>query len=184
MQGRIATLAFTADLLTFSRLLFAVLLVWLGTQGPSSLRPAILAGTVAWTTDQLDGWAARRARTVTHLAPYDWIIDTVLYAGTLAYLALAGFVPVVGAAIFAAVALTIGLIFRRKAVQILCVRIIDLAVAVVIFTRDPLIGWLLVAWLAILTVIYRRRLAERVPRWLAELGRLLHIDPRRDRPGP
>lgn len=172
------TLALAADLLTFSRLIAAAFLIWLGTQGASSLRVAIVVGVTAWTTDQIDGWAARRARRggrATRLAPYDFAIDTVLYAGTLAYLVLAGFVPSLPAAIFAALALALGLAFRRKAVQILCVRMIDLAVAVVIFRHEPVAGWLLLGWLAVLTVLYRRRIAKRVPRWLAELARLFRI---------
>lgn len=164
--------AWIADLLTFSRLIAAAILVWLGLGGPETLSTAILVAVLAWFTDQLDGWAARRATTPTRLAPYDFPIDTTLYAGTLAYLTLAGFLPELPVLGFVALAAAVWVATRRKAVAVLCLRLVDLACAVVLFTHRPLIGWALVGWLAVLAVIYRRRLAERVPRWLGELARL------------
>ena len=98
-------LAVAADLLTFSRLIAAGIMLWLGLQGPQTLRWAILVAVLAWTTDQLDGWAARRANSPTHLAPADFAIDTVLYAATLGYLVLAGFVPAAPAIAFVVLAL-------------------------------------------------------------------------------
>ncbi len=165
--------AFTADLLTFSRLIAAGVLAWLGTQGEGSLPTAVGVGVSAWATDMLDGWAARHASTPTRLAPYDFAIDTALYGGTLAYLTLAGFLPRDPVLAFVAVSAAAGLAFRRKAVQIVFVRLIDLAAAVVVFTHEPVAGWLLVAWLAVMALIYRRRLAKRVPRFICELASLV-----------
>jgi CDP-alcohol phosphatidyltransferase len=169
-------LAVAADLLTFSRLIAAGILLWLGLQGPQTLPMAILVGVLAWTTDQLDGWAARRASTPTHLAPADFAIDSVLYACTLAYLVITGFVPAAPAIAFIALSLGLWSIYRRKAIAILCVRLIDLLSAVVIFKHVPLIGVLLVGWVAVLAILYRHRVVERVPRWLAELARLVCLD--------
>jgi phosphatidylglycerophosphate synthase len=170
---KVVSVAFLADLLTFSRLFAAALLLWLGLQGPQTLQAAILTCVAGWTTDQLDGWAARRAHTPTRLAPYDFAIDTTLYAATLAYLVMAGFLPLWPALAFAGVAGVAGILIRRKAVQVLAIRLIDLAAAVVIFTHNLTAGVLLVAWLAVLGVLYRRRLRDRVPNWFAELGRLV-----------
>ena len=166
-------LAVTADVLTLSRVFAAIGLVWLGTQGPDTLPMATLVCVLAWTTDQLDGWAARRADTPTRLAPADFAIDTALYAGTLAYLTLAGFLVPVLALCFVILTVAVSAIYRRKAVEILWVRLIDLASAIVIFTHKPLIGFLLLAWLALLGIIYRRRITERVPRWMGELRQLV-----------
>jgi len=173
VQRRDGMLAFTADVLTCSRLLAAALLVWLGTRGATSLRTAVLVGVVAWTTDQLDGWAARRSATPTRLAPYDFVIDTTLYAATLAYLTLAGFLPAAPVLAFGMLALAGWLIFRHKVVGVLFVRVVDLAALVVIFEHEPKIGGLLVVWLVILAIGYRRRLLERLPRWFSELACLL-----------
>jgi hypothetical protein len=164
--------AVTADLLTFSRLIAAGILVWLGLQGPQTLPVAIAVSVLAWSTDQLDGWAARRATSPTRLAPADFAIDRVLYGATLAYLVLAGYVPAGPAAVFVVAALSLSVIYRRKAVDVLAVRLIDLLCAVIIFQHKPLIGCLLIVWLAILVVIYRRRVAQRVPQWFVELARL------------
>ncbi len=167
--------AVAADLFTLARLIAAALLVWLGLQGPETLECAILVGVLGWTTDQLDGWAARHARSPTHLAPYDFAIDSVLYAATLAYLGLANFVPRPQVLAFAGLTLAAGLIFRRKAIVILCFRLIDLATIVVIFSHLPVTGYVLCAWLGALALLYRRRVVQRVPCWLAELAHLLHL---------
>jgi phosphatidylglycerophosphate synthase len=169
-------LAVAADLFTFSRLIAAGIMLWLGLQGPQTLPLAILVAVLAWTTDQLDGWAARRASRPTHLAPFDFAIDTTLYGATLAYLVLAGFVPRAPVVAFVALALVLTAIYRRKAVIVLCVRLIDLLCAVIIFKYVPLIGVLLAAWVAGLAVLYRRRVMERVPRWVAELAHLVNWD--------
>jgi phosphatidylglycerophosphate synthase len=173
LAQRIVMLAVAADLLTFSRLIAAGIMLWLGLQGPQTLPWAILVAVLAWTTDQLDGWAARRASTPTHLAPADFAIDSALYACTLAYLVMTGFVPAAPAIAFVVLALGLWLIYRRKAIAILCVRLIDLLSALVIFKHKPLIGALLVGWVVVLAVLYRRRLMERVPLWLAELAHLV-----------
>jgi len=91
----------------------------------------------------------------------------------LAYLTLAGFVPKIGALAFAVAAIAAGLIYRRKSVVILFLRMIDLAAAVILFTYLPRLGLLIIAWVLLMMVLYRKRLAERVPRWLGELARLV-----------
>ena len=164
--------AVMADLLTLSRLIAAGILFWLGLQGPQTLTLAIVVCVLGWTTDQLDGWAARRATTPTRLGAADFVIDAVLYAATLAYLALTGYLPRIPVMAFVCVALAASLAFRRKAVAIVFVRLIDLACFVIIFRYRPLAGGLLLLWLALTAVIYRRRLAERVPPWVRELIQL------------
>lgn len=161
--------AFIADALTFSRVFFAGFLIWLGTRGPDTLPVAIGATVLAWTTDQLDGWAARRATTRTRLAGFDFPIDTTLYLGQLLYLMQAGYLPwEPGLTFVLATAASWGLT-RRKAVVVLSLRIFDLVCGAVLFIHTPRIAMAVVGWLAVLAVLYRRRLAERVPRWISEL---------------
>jgi phosphatidylglycerophosphate synthase len=163
-------LAIVADLLTLSRVAAAGILVWLGiTAGASGVGAAALVTVLAWTTDQLDGWVARRSPTPTRLGPYDFPIDVVFYAGIVTYMTTAGFVPLGVSLGFVVLAVIAWLVTRRKAVGILALRIVDLTCAAVIFRYAPAIGVLLLVWVAALAVIYRRRLAERVPRWLVEL---------------
>jgi phosphatidylglycerophosphate synthase len=166
-------LALAADLFTLARVVAAGILIWLGFRGPESLPVAVGVLWGAWTTDQLDGWAARRANRPTRLGAHEFPVDVVLYAGELAYLTLAGFVPKIGALAFAVAAIAAGLIYRRKSVVILFLRMIDLAAAVILFTYLPRLGLLIIAWVLLMMVLYRKRLAERVPRWLGELARLV-----------
>ena len=162
--------AMLADLLTLSRIAAAGVLAWLGfARGKEALPAAVLVLVAAWTTDQLDGWAARRAGVPTRLGRYDFVFDLILYAGVLTYLTAAGFVPVGMAAAFVIVSAGALLLARRKAVLVLCLRLLDLAAAALLFTHQPRIGAVVLAWLAALALLYRRRLAERVPAWARDL---------------
>lgn len=166
--------AWLADFLTLSRIGAAGVLAWLGlAHGRSALPAAVLVIVLAWTTDQLDGWAARRSRAPTRLGRYDFLFDLTLYIGVLTYLAAAGFVPPAAAAVFVMLSMAALWMTRRKAVIVLCIRIVDIAAAAVLFTYRPRVGMAVLAWLAVLAILYRRRLAERVPRWGRELAQLL-----------
>ena len=163
-------LALIADLLTLSRVVAAVVLLWLGlTRGASALPAAVLVVVLGWTTDQLDGWFARRSSTPTRLKDRDFHVDLIFYTGILAYLALARFLPARLVAGFVILGGAAWLLTRKKAVAVLCLRIIDVACGVIIFMNLPVIGFLLVAWLVVLAVVYRHRLAERVPKWYGDL---------------
>lgn len=170
--------ALIADLLTLSRVLVAGFLAWLGlTAGASALPAAVLVIVLGWTTDQLDGWFARRSPTPTRLKDCDFQVDIVFYAGILIYGTAAGFLPVWLAAGFVILGAAAWLLTRRKSVMILCLRIIDLACGVLLFIYLPAAGFVLLAWLILLAVIYRRRLADRVPRWWRELRDLWRRKP-------
>jgi hypothetical protein len=170
-------LAVLADLLTLSRLVAAGILVWLGiaalAPGTDNLLGAIAVCVAAWSTDQLDGWAARRADRPTRLAGIDFPIDSTLYLAILAYLTMAGYLTWLAAAIYVVLATLSSLIVRRKAFQLVWLRLIDVTCLVVVFTYRPRVAWFLLAWLVVLGLLYRNRLAERVPRWLSELGRIV-----------
>jgi hypothetical protein len=138
------------------------------------LSAAALVVVLGWTTDQLDGWLARRSPTPTRLKDYDFQVDVFFYAGILAYLALAHFIPAWLVAGFVLVGVVAWLLTRRKAVAILFLRIVDVTCGVIVFAYAPAIGLILVAWLAVVAVAYRQRLVERVPRWFNDLRGLWH----------
>jgi len=165
-------LATIADLLTFSRVIAAGVLVWLGTRGPTSLPTAALVTVLAWTTDQLDGWVARRAAGPTRLANFDFPIDATYYLGILTYLVLARFLPPLPVLAFVLLSLAAWLALRRKAIAIVSVRIVDLTCATLLLIHAPWLAGLALVWLALLGLIYRKRLRERVPRWFRELRAL------------
>ena len=163
-------LALLADLLTLSRIGAAGILIWLGISfGASGLGAASLVTVLAWTTDQLDGWVSGRSVTPTRLGAWDFPIDAAFYAGIVTYLILAGFVPPVAALGFVMLALIAWAVTRRKAVGVLALRIVYPTCAAIIFDHAPRIGLFLLGWTAALAMIYRRRLSERVPRWVADL---------------
>lgn len=162
--------ALLADLLTLSRVAAAGILLWLGsTRGASALSLAVLVVVLGWTTDQLDGWFARRSSTPTRLKDCDFQVDVIFYAGILAYVVLAHLLPVWAVAGFVVLACSAWLLTRRKAVVVLCLRIVDVVCGVIIFAYVPVVGLIVVAWLVAIAVIYRRRLAERVPKWYGDL---------------
>ena len=165
--------ALIADLLTLSRVVAAGVLIWLGvTGGASALPAAAFVVVLGWTTDQLDGWVARRTSTPTRLGDCDFLVDLIFYAGILAYLALARFFPAWLVAGFVVLCSAAWLLTRRKAVIVLCLRIVDVTCGVIVFIHAPVIGLVLVVWAAVLAVVYRRRLAVRVPRWIDDLRSL------------
>ena len=162
--------ALIADLLTLSRVVAAGILLWLGlTGGASALPAAIVVIVLGWTTDQFDGLFARRSPTPTRLKDCDFQVDVVFYAGILIYLATARFLPAWLVAAFVILSIVASLLTGRKAVGILCLRLIDVACGVVIFTYMPMAALVLAAWLVLLALFYRRRLVERVPQWWGEL---------------
>lgn len=162
--------ALLADILTLSRIVAAGLLIWLGlVYGAAGLPAAVAVTVLAWTTDQLDGWAARRSVRPTRLGPYDFPIDATFYLGILGYLVAARFLAPVAALVFLIAALAAWFRTRRKAVGVLCLRLVDLFGAGVVFSTRPWLGLGVVLWLLVLAFLYRQRLAERVPRWVNDI---------------
>ena len=177
---RSVILARLADALTLTRVLAAGLLVWLGiTRGANALSSAAAVTILAWTSDALDGLAARAAGVPTRLGRLDFAIDSVFYTGIVAYIALAGFVSPVAALAFVLVAATCWVLSRRKAVALIFLRIVDLAGVVLAFRYARWLGWLVTVWLIVLVVVYRRRLIERAPRRAKEVLSMLRRAGRR-----
>ncbi len=165
--------ALLADSLTLSRVIAAGILIWLGlNDGAAGLPTAVLVTVLAWTTDQLDGWAARRSAKPTRLGRYDFPIDATFYLGILGYLTVAGYLPWQAALLFIVLAIAAWISTRRKAVGVLCLRVVDLYAGGIVFWQQPVLGLAVVGWLLILAALYHRRLAERVPRWLNDMRTL------------
>jgi len=172
--------ALAADLLTLCRVAAAAILVWLGASyGAASLSAAMAVTLGAWISDQLDGWAARRADRPTRLGRYDFAVDTIYYAGILIYAALAGFLPPIVVAGIAALVAGAWLATQRKAVVVICVRIIDLLCLTVLFIYRPWLVAPVLIWLGLSAWIYRRRLVERSRLWWAEMTSLVKPSERR-----
>jgi hypothetical protein len=84
-----------ADIITWTRALLALALPLLGIfQGAKSLQLVIILLIANWTADSVDGVLARRSKTQykTWIGDHDLEIDMLISIGTLAYLAITGFV--------------------------------------------------------------------------------------------
>jgi len=84
-----------ADLITYARLLIAVVLVWIGfVGGAASLINVAWVMMSNWAGDILDGRIARRSRIQyrTWIGDHDMQVDMVVSAGLLVYMLQAGFV--------------------------------------------------------------------------------------------
>ncbi len=164
-------LAWIADLLTLSRVVVSVWLVWLGmTQGASALPQAVIVTLIAWLGDSFDGWFARRAGKPTLLGRYDFVVDVMLTWSALVYITLSGFLPVWLTAIYTLLTGIVVAAFQRKTVMILFMRPVDVTCGMVVLMQAPREGWVLAVTLAGLAVAHRQRLRDRVPRWLRDLA--------------
>lgn len=84
-----------ADLITFSRSILGLLLVWLGiTCGAAAFPLVVWIMFVDWLGDMLDGSIARRSRRQYHtwIGDHDLEVDMFVSIGLLVYLMAAGFV--------------------------------------------------------------------------------------------
>ncbi|UCH59528.1 MAG: CDP-alcohol phosphatidyltransferase family protein [Anaerolineales bacterium] len=84
-----------ADVMTVSRLVLAILMIWLGvTAGASVIGLIAWLLIVSWTTDCLDGILARRNKPVVNnwIGEHDLEFDISVAFGVLVYLAAAGFI--------------------------------------------------------------------------------------------
>ncbi|HCP32684.1 TPA: hypothetical protein DIT45_05545 [Candidatus Acetothermia bacterium] len=105
------------DWLTGSRGIIAVVISFLGLVGPQALEAVILLIILGWTTDILDGRLARRYhKGATWIGEREFVFDMVMVFSGLCYLVMAGFIPLVPAAIYVAVAFVFIAYFRSKSV--------------------------------------------------------------------
>lgn len=84
-----------ADLLTFSRLIIGLVILYLSIIGPEAYTAVIVLALIGAATDILDGMAARRylgSGREGRLGKYDIVIDTIFIFCIIAYLSFSGIV--------------------------------------------------------------------------------------------
>ena len=170
MAGRLA------DGLTITRLILAGVLVELGVvYGAAAIVPAVIVAMVAWFTDNLDGFLARRdpQRVPSWVGRHEFVADVLFTWATWVYFTLSGFIPVWLAVAFSAVAVVVSLGVRRKPVVVLFLRIIDVTVGVLLIYHYPTLGAIVVIYLGTLAVVKWPRLARDAPAWARSLRDIL-----------
>lgn len=144
------------DLLTASRLVLATLVVALGViEGRRATPTVVILAMVAWTSDNLDGFIARRIpnRQPSWWGRNDFPIDVIFTAATLIFLTLAGFIPPWLGAGYAALAALVAALARRKPVTIIFLRITDVTAGLLVLKHYPALGLTLVAFLLTLATL-------------------------------
>jgi phosphatidylglycerophosphate synthase len=176
MGGRIYTARNLADLLTVSRVLLAVGLVFLGLWvGDRALPAAVLIVVLSWFTDLLDGPLARRdpSSELTWVGQHDAEADLATSLGVVAYLFLSGYMVGWAGALIVAGTLLVWVLHSHQLAWPLYAMPYGVLVFVAI-DRTPVVGWLAVVYLlATLGVRLPRLRREYLPEFFQALGKLL-----------
>jgi len=146
------------DLLTGSRGIIAVVISFLGLVGPQALEAVILLIILGWTTDILDGRLARRYnKGATWIGEREFVFDMVMVFSGLCYLVMAGFIPLVPAAIYVVVAAVFIAYFRSKSVTMsFAFPVVTLPLIVAYFNAPRAAIWF-VAWICLAVLFDWRR---------------------------
>lgn len=164
------------DLLTALRLLLAGVIVALGiTRGRDVVPIVVLLVIIGWTSDNLDGFIARRTpnRQPSWLGRHDFVVDVIFTWATLTFVLLARFLPWWLGVAYTLLALTVALWVRRKPITILFLRVIDVISGVLLLWFYLPLGLLLLGFLLILAVVQWPRLARDSVIWAKTIWSLL-----------
>jgi len=162
---RASLLRFLADALTCSRLLLAIVLVWLGTSsGPPTLTLATGLIIAGWTADTLDGhlanWAGSEGRTL--LGRHDVTVDMIFSLSSVVYFVLAGFVSQWLALTYVVLAAGLLMVFPCRSLAIIAQAPAAALPGIVGFIHRPVLGVAMVVWAVLLLLIDRRRFTWRL----------------------
>jgi hypothetical protein len=166
-----------ADLLTASRVLFALIFVWLGLSGvPESLPAAGFILLASWITDLLDGPIARQSEAdPTWIGDHDLEVDAVVSLGVLVYLVGAGFLEFTYAVAY--ILLWVVIFWRwgwRPDPAMLFQAPIYLWFIVVAVRYAPQVGWWLAAYPVVAVVVtWPRFPREVVPNFIKGMSRAI-----------
>jgi len=167
-----------ADAITGTRLLLAGGYLWLGlARGAAGLPVAGWLLLANWTGDSVDGALARRSRPYYHtwLGDHDLEVDMLVATGLLAFLAVAGFLPGLWAAVYLLLwFLVFAFLDIPRSLGMLAQAPVYAWFIGTAVRHAPLVGWSLVAWiLAALIITWPRFPREIVPGFLGGLRSLV-----------
>lgn len=158
------------DILTASRGVIAALIIALGFLGPRALGWVIFLTMIGWTTDILDGRLARRHdKGPTWIGEHEFAFDMMMVFAALCYLVMAGFVPVLPAAIYVTVALLFIIFFRSKSVTMSFAFPLVALPLVVAYFRAPQAAYIYIAWIGLALIYDWRRFVGVVREFLVNI---------------
>jgi len=161
------------DILTASRGVIAALIIALGFVGPRALGWVIFLTMIGWTTDILDGRLARRQnKGPTWIGEHEFAFDMMMVFAALCYLVMAGFVPVLPAAIYVTVALLFIIFFQSKSVTMSFAFPLVALPLIVAYFRSPSAAYIYVAWIAVALLYDWRRFFGVVREFLVNIREL------------
>ena len=161
------------DILTASRGVIAALIIALGFVGQRALGWVIFLTMIGWTTDILDGRLARRQnKGPTWIGEHEFAFDMMMVFAALCYLVMAGFVPVLPAAIYVTVALLFIIIFQSKSVTMSFAFPLVALPLIVAYFRSPSAAYIYVAWIAVALLYDWRRFFGVVREFLVNIRKL------------
>lgn len=168
-----------ADVLTGLRLVLVPLIAWIGWtwgQAAGAGKVALLT-MLAWTTDVLDGPAARRAARPTRLGRYDWAIDVGLASALALTLAIWDVLPalLIGSVIVVAGGSAWAL--RDRAPLIVAMGLVYIAFALAVWQTEPGWGRALAGWGALDVLLRPARTRQDIAWFLGRVNSLLGRTP-------
>ncbi len=161
------------DLLTASRGVIAVVIVSLSLTGQEALSWVILLTMVGWTTDILDGRVARRQnKEPSWVGEHEFTFDMIMVFSALVYLVMAGFVPVLPAAIYVAVAALFIVFCQSKSVTMSFAFPLVVLPLIVACYEAPHAAYIYIAWIVLALMYDWRRFFGVVREFITNMKRL------------
>ncbi len=149
---------FTADFLTFVRLVIAIILPFLVFLPRNlSLSLVIYLTIIGWTTDVFDGSLARRGKLKTFLGEYDFGIDMLMVAGGFLYLILAKWINAYFNLSYLILFILIALITRKQWLIMILAFPMDLALFFAGYKHSPIASIFFIIWIVIFLLVFWKR---------------------------
>lgn len=163
-----------ADFITGVRFSLAAFYVWLGlARGPAALPVAGWLLLANWTGDCLDGALARRSQPTRHtwLGDHDLQVDMLVASGLLAFLIVAGFLPVSWAGAYLLLWLIVFMALGiPRSLGMLAQAPVYGWFILTALRHAPVVGWSLVTWILVAVVVtWPRFPREVIPGFLGGL---------------
>jgi phosphatidylglycerophosphate synthase len=161
------------DLLTASRGVIATVIVGLSLAGKGALDWVIVLTIIGWTTDILDGRIARRQnKGPSWVGEHEFAFDMIMVFSCLLYLVMAGFVPVLPAAIYVAVAALFIVLCQSKSVTMSFAFPLVVLPLFVACYEAPHAAYTYIAWIVLALIYDWRRFFGVVREFITNMKRL------------